>query len=81
MIYGKLESQLRDLNNSNLTIMHLDYEDLFRDDTWRALFRSAGLASASAPKMQKKSDYQGFISNWDEVVQEAHARGYNVTAL
>lgn len=80
-IYAHLESDLRGLNNSNLSIMHLDYEDLFGEETWRTLFRGAGLTTAALPAVHPQSDYSRLISNWDEVVQLARTRGYNVTTV
>jgi len=78
-IYRQLETTLRARNISNLTVAHLEYEDLFREATWQNLFRSAGLAGASTPSMHKHSDYSRCISNWDEVQRQALALGYDVT--
>uniref|UniRef100_A0A7S1Q1E2 Protein-tyrosine sulfotransferase n=1 Tax=Alexandrium catenella TaxID=2925 RepID=A0A7S1Q1E2_ALECA len=80
-IYQHLESQLRGLNNPNVTVVHLDYDDLFREETWQTLFRAAGLMSAPPPTTRPQSDYSGFVSNWNEAVQQAWTRGYNITTI
>uniref|UniRef100_A0A7S4S635 Sulfotransferase n=1 Tax=Alexandrium monilatum TaxID=311494 RepID=A0A7S4S635_9DINO len=81
LVYRSVEAGLRAANVSNLDIQRLDYEDLFRGETWDTLFRAAGVEGAPRPPMHGLTDYSRFITNFDSVKQLTRAMGYEVALM
>mmetsp|Transcript_29312 Transcript_29312/g.68135 ORF Transcript_29312/g.68135 Transcript_29312/m.68135 type:complete len:302 (+) Transcript_29312:64-969(+) len=81
-IYKKFETELRARKPANITILHLTFEDLFRQQTWEELFSVVGLAGHQhIPSMHYQSEYARFVVNWKEVEEVALSMGYNITSL